>query len=279
MRDTILGPAAAHAVASDPSSFKALKEIGVHGHELAYAAKFFSYLPPTNSVHYAHCSTSSAATPEECNASIDILQNHLNPSTVQWLEVRDLVNDGSSSFSGKRLTESDGVGAYVDAVVDISPLFKFTGVMVLFLCVHPRALVTPTHSEMVPKCWPRIQHLDLCGTLPIGRLPSIDYTHLLQVVRGCKSLQVLGLPFDGTQLPDVDDVMVVSFSVKTLRVCGSPLQSDIEQMEDILWKTLPHLNTLNFAYHPWLHVESPSNTLWNRIAEEMELEVCDESED
>ena len=91
----------------------------------------------------------------------------------------------------------DEVEGYHEAIVDISPLFKFTNLRTLFLSVYPRALVTPTDAQMIPKSWPNIAHLDLCGSLPIGRPPSIDYAHLLQVGEGCKTLQVLGLPFDG----------------------------------------------------------------------------------
>ena len=164
--------------------------------------------------------------------------------------------DGSSFFFKEDLTAPGSVEASDDAAVDISPLLKFTELRGLCLCVRPRALVSQTNSEMIPKCWPKIRYLDLCGTLPIGRLPSIDYTHLLQVVGGCKSLQMLGLPFDGTQLPDADDLKVESVSVKTLRVCGSPLGADTAQMEAIL-----RLKTLDFAYQPaGLHVESPSDT-------------------
>ena len=51
MLDTKLGPATAHSVASDPSSFKALKEVCVHGHKLAYATKVL-LLPPSNQIRF-----------------------------------------------------------------------------------------------------------------------------------------------------------------------------------------------------------------------------------
>jgi hypothetical protein len=257
----------ADIVTSDPSSFSALRQAFIHGDEIHYAAKFFHYLPSTNSVRFAHCSTSASSSVEECRLTIDILEQQLNPRTLERLEVLDFENDGSGAFSPTEiLVEGDDADVAGEPAIDMSPLFKFGHLKTLILCVGPGVLVPESGIGRIPKNWPGMEHLDLCGTFPNGRRPSIRYRHLLELVDNCKALRVLGLPFDGTNLDvDLEDTHDSGASLKTLRVCGSPIR-DVVLMQAVIRRTLPHLKDLDTFYHGWLDVAGGSDSRWSEVS-------------
>ncbi|KAJ3506170.1 hypothetical protein NMY22_g17341 [Coprinellus aureogranulatus] len=273
----------AEAVASNPSSFKSLTRLSVGGHPIDDAAQFLHFLPPSNKVRVVQCFGTQEAYEEACFFAIAVIEHRLNPLTLETLEIRDmedpaLCDIGTRGIGSQEEEDARGLNYAPDYMdlertgghpsetgVNIGPLFKFTKLKKLILNVTPRLVVTKTEVDMIVKTWPNIEHLDLCGPLPLERLPSIDYSHLLQIVETCKTLRVLGLPFDGTRLLDTEESPIKSDSVEVLRVCGSPIQGTPASVAAIIRRDFPRLKDMNPAYSRWLTVNGPSDNLWTAV--------------
>ncbi|KAJ3504390.1 hypothetical protein NMY22_g17941 [Coprinellus aureogranulatus] len=273
----------AEAVASNPSSFKSLTRLSVGGHPIDDAAQFLHFLPPSNKVRVVQCFGTQDAYEEACFLAIAVIEQRLNPLMLETLEIRDMEDPPLSDIGMREIgsqEEEDSRGLncapnYVDLEltaahpsetgVIIGPLFKFTKLRKLVLNVSQRAVVTKAEVDMIIKTWPDMEYLDLGGPLPLERAPSIDYSHLLQIVETCKYLRTLGLPFDGTRLLDAEESPIKSDSVEVLHVCGSPIQGTPASVAAIIRRNFPRLKDLNPAYSRWLTVNGPSDNLWSAI--------------
>ena len=131
------------------------------------------------------------------------------------------------------------------------------------------------------------RNLDLCTTISSPFLPSIDHTHLLEVLDGCPSLQHLGLRFDATKIASTqdygDDKPAGSRRgpyprLHKLSVGESPISSP-EGVTEFLNFTFPNLKALDMSYshrpHPHVDVgiqpeepEAPRiDEVWDSIRE------------
>lgn len=223
-----------HAILSDFPSIRSLSTTEFGG--LSNIKTLLRAVPPANKIEAVRATSPLPTDMSEFIGAVSSIQKFCNPATLRQIEVDDGASLGSPHEEIFDLylnsTEDD---------IDISGLSKFTNLEKLELRWQRSLRLTPREVTLVPTWWPRIRHLDLCPTYPSqGRIPSIDHTHLLDIVRGCPLLRFLGLRFDATQIPGKHQGDVEVFRLETLKVGESPIVSP-SRVAAFLKRHFPHL--------------------------------------
>ncbi|KAF6753203.1 hypothetical protein DFP72DRAFT_902184 [Ephemerocybe angulata] len=128
--------------------------------------------------------------------------------------------------------------------LDLSPLHEFNQLEFLRVSVLGGVQLGPQALSQIPSIWPKLSTLDL---LPSdehnGRMPSIDHSHILQLLHSLPSLRVLRITFDTTQLSPDQPISSTPFNLRVLGVGYSPIISPSRVLK-FLQAHLPQLESL-----------------------------------
>ncbi|KAF5332856.1 hypothetical protein D9611_005395 [Ephemerocybe angulata] len=128
--------------------------------------------------------------------------------------------------------------------LDLSPLHEFNQLEFLRVSVLGGVQLGPQALSQIPSIWPKLSTLDL---LPSdehnGRVPSIDHSHILQLLNSLPSLRVLRITFDTTQLSPDQPISSTPFNLRVLGVGYSPIISPSRVLK-FLQAHLPQLESL-----------------------------------
>jgi hypothetical protein len=133
------------------------------------------------------------------------------------------------------LTWIQGLGPYdepldtdVREVLDITSLLKFRSLKHLGLAFGGVMDVNPELLRRIPTAcqWPQIRSLSLCGPYSDSRIPAINHTHVLSLLRECPTIDTLSLKFDTARIsgPEIEEYGTFP-SLRELEVEDSPIYS------------------------------------------------------
>lgn len=216
--------------------FSNLKKLELKSLDLLQITAFIQQIPPTSPVEVLAFSSIKFAPPSEAQNAVESIGLHANPGTLRSL----LLRDGYDEFEDSGQPIKEPIELDPDASTDITSLLAFkhlTSVQVLF---KETILVTPELIARIPMAWPSLTMLELCPQVPSTRTALIDHTHLLDLLRGCKSLLYLGLRFDATKIKGSEQDRGAPFPLRGLRVGDSPILSPWRVL-DFLERNMPSL--------------------------------------
>ncbi|KAF6753239.1 hypothetical protein DFP72DRAFT_1046713 [Ephemerocybe angulata] len=217
-------------------TFSNLKTVKLRSAELPQITAFTQQIPPTSPVEDLHCTSVKFAPSSEAQNAVESIRLHANPSTLRSLILRD----GHDEYEELAEPIGEPLELDPDAPIDISSLLAFkhlTSVQVLF---KETVQVTPALIACIPLAWPGITVLNLCPEVPSTRMPLIDHTDLLELLRGCKYLLYLGVRFDATKIRDSEPDRGAPFALRGLRVGDSPILSP-SRVLSFLERNMPDL--------------------------------------
>lgn len=250
--------------------FASLRHLRVEFNKPSQVERLLKYLPSTNSVKQLECISWGHTDASECQAAVEAVRQYCNPLSLAHLSVHasEVIPPHGSVPSQEPMDVNAGDG------VDMTPLYNFKMLESLTMQSKGGVHLTPDVVDSIVSAWPRMRHLDLCPTYPsFGRIPSIDHTHLLPILRGCPSLDFLGLRFDTTQMAAKEQAtgQPSTFRLRTLRVGESPICSPARVVE-FLQRHFPVLTKLDRSYDS-IPGRSPTmlDKRWASVAEEMGL--------
>ncbi|TEB32530.1 hypothetical protein FA13DRAFT_1839923 [Coprinellus micaceus] len=181
----------------DASSFSSLRVIVIRSYHLWSLRAVLLFLPPTNVVEEFEAELETLSDRSDIQNTIETILEYCNPSTFQRLKWVDCTVPGATIPEESIDPElEDDVGD-----VDIWGLCKFAELNHMTIWSGGHITLQPQDIPKVVTSWPNLNHLDLCSmAYSDGRMPSLNHTHLLEIVQGCLSLRYLGLRFDTCQL-------------------------------------------------------------------------------
>ncbi|KAJ3514213.1 hypothetical protein NMY22_g14816 [Coprinellus aureogranulatus] len=166
-----------------------LEELVLDSPSINNITGFIQRLPPTNRIRVlkSDC-TADTAGMEQCQHLLNAVQEHCNPTALRHLRLRH-----TTAFM------EEEVSIDFEHPLDVSVLFDFHNLETLHIALSAGVCLTPAYADSIPKAWPKIEKLKLGVRYPDSRIPLIDHTHLRAIIRGCPSLQTLGVRFDATK--------------------------------------------------------------------------------
>jgi hypothetical protein len=232
----------------EDNGFSALRILIVGVWALRSVEPLLQMIPASNKLERVKASCWVPNSWPDPQMAINAIEEHCNPLTLLSVEVFD-----NESMPG--CLQHHFFDHYPDSSprdVDFSGLQRFTKLQTVTVHWSGNLRLSPSKLSEIPEWWPRLQHLDLCTGHPCrGRMPTLDHTHLLELLRRCPSLRFLGLRFDTTQLRPGDDTQgaTETFRLETLRVGESPICSPF-QVATFIRKYFPTLKKLDMYYVP-----------------------------
>ncbi|KAJ3534016.1 hypothetical protein NMY22_g7097 [Coprinellus aureogranulatus] len=245
------------------SDFASLRVLDIMSWELISIKALLQAVSPTNGIERVVSICSAPTDISDCQETISSIESYCNPHTLLSIEVVD-----TRSHNWKAEVRLDMYPDCCEADLDISGLSKFTNLQELVVRWQKSVQLSPRETALIPTWWPHIQHLDICQQYPsLGRMPAIDHTHLLDLVRGCPLLRYLGLRFDTTQIPGKHQDPVEIFRLEVLRVGESPIVSP-SRVAAFLKRHFPRLEKLDFDYETVMQRETTIlDKRWAAVAE------------
>lgn len=151
--------------------------------------------------------------------------------------------------------------------IDLSPLVPFRLLEQLQIRMHEAVSITPKLVEQIPYFWPHLQRLFLSHEITTSRLPSIDHTHVLQLVRGLPALRDLGIRFDATAITEEDTGPTLPPPrLHALRIGLSPIYSPSRALH-FLRHNFPSLEILDISHMPRLEEGALYKRRWECVLE------------
>jgi hypothetical protein len=200
--------------------FAALESLDIAAETLQGIVHFIQYLPlaANSRIHSFEATTDDQSTVVVAQQLINLVKTHLNPSILRHLKLAQ---------QGFFLAEPMDVDP--DARLDISPLYEYRNLVELEINLVQDVWPTPEEvTQQFPIFWPNICSLKLSvdPDLPGHRLPRIDYTHVMELLRACRNIKILGLRFDATGIQTGEKVTGLDGNRLTaLYVGDSPIYS------------------------------------------------------
>ncbi|KAF6761369.1 hypothetical protein DFP72DRAFT_1062363 [Ephemerocybe angulata] len=253
-------------VTSNTEKFRALRELRVHSRRLEIATRLVRHLPPRSSLRILECTTPQPATLNEATDAIYAAEAHTSPFTLESLRLEDCVVpdlDQSQPLDFDVNNPHSPLARYLDANIRISCFLPFSRLRELSLCFYPRVSVSPEDIALIPTSWPNLTVLNLRGTFPILRQPTLDHTHLVYLIERCPSIRVLGLPVDVRRVQGTESIPGGRFPLQKLYVCGSPIDSS-ERVQAFMQTNLPEVEVV-VRYQTWLYTNSESEMVWAEV--------------
>ncbi|KAJ3518441.1 hypothetical protein NMY22_g13677 [Coprinellus aureogranulatus] len=249
-----------HAALTD---FAFLRVLNVTSWELVSIKAMLQVLSPTNRIESVVSICPCPTDISDCQQTLSAIESFCNPYTLRSVKVAD-----TCSCNWETEEQLDMYPDSCEADLDISGLSKFTNLQELVVRWQKSVQLSPREAALIPTWWPHIRHLDLCQQYPsLGRMPAIDHTHLLDLVRGCPLLRYLGLRFDTTQIPGKHQGPVETFQLEVLRAGESPIVSP-SRVAGFLKRHFPRLEKLDFDYETVVQRETTIlDKRWAAVAE------------
>ncbi|KAJ3518884.1 hypothetical protein NMY22_g13457 [Coprinellus aureogranulatus] len=264
--------------------FPSLRELDLDFDRIDHLEYFLKYLPLDNQVHTMQCTLWKPSSPSSYQSAIDTIGRICNPHSLKHFSLREDSKDYPDLFwpeedeeDEEDEDEEDGDGDLnmdvdLGKPVNLTTLCSFPLLETLTVWLSKPLQLGPQDIERMGTAWPNMHRLDLCASFPsFGRLPAIDHTHLLSLLRGCPSIRYLGLRFDATRIGETDDDG--TFLLRTLRVGGSPICSP-SRVVGFIRKHFPKLEELDDT--PVDEVDDARFTMlekrWGTVRRELRLE-------
>ncbi|KAJ3535878.1 hypothetical protein NMY22_g6287 [Coprinellus aureogranulatus] len=173
-------------------------------------------------------------------AMLDALKEHCNPFTLNSVLLKSskfLEHDGDEESA-----EMEDPGE-----VDLSPLYSFKQLEYLDIQVQHSIMITRRTLAEIATSWPQLRCLVLCPQYSSGRVPLISHDHVLGLVHNLPSLRELGIQFDATRIPEIEQDVVCFSKLRIFRVGGSPIYSP-SRAAAYLKSHFPFLEQLDIDY-------------------------------
>ncbi|TEB32513.1 hypothetical protein FA13DRAFT_1813413 [Coprinellus micaceus] len=171
------------------------------------------------------------------NAQMIALQaKKCNHQALEYLTMPDfdqpVGRDNYDQVYLHRYANPDLHGAPAGDPIDISPLHSFHKLRILDIRLRKVDVhFAPEHIAALSASWPSLRVLNLSPYFPSdGRLPSINHSHILQLLDSSPFLRELGLRFDTTQIMARDSTVTPQKQYPRLRVLhvgDSPISSPL----------------------------------------------------
>ncbi|KAJ3547972.1 hypothetical protein NMY22_g1443 [Coprinellus aureogranulatus] len=133
--------------------------------------------------------------------------------------------------------------------VEIPSLFPFKRLESVRLELFQAISVCPETAERIPYMWPKLTCLILSPAFSTSRPPSIDHTHIIQLLDGLPALRELGVRFNATVIEpeETSPGSHSQYRLRILRVGNSPILSP-SRVQQFLSSKLPYLEALDVTY-------------------------------
>ncbi|RXW19728.1 hypothetical protein EST38_g6122 [Candolleomyces aberdarensis] len=219
--------------------FATLESLEITGNDLPNIVNFIQYLPvAANSRIRAFAVTAyDESTVTNRQQLIKLVKVHLNPSVLQRLKLAQ-----------QHILIQERMEVDPDIRLDISPLYEYRNLVDLEVNLVEDVWPTPEEvTQQFPAFWPNISSLKLSVDPDIldHRLPRINYTHIMELLRACRNIRTLGLRFDATGIRRGEKITEVDGSrLSALFVGDSPIYSP-ERVSEFLGEHFPQLEGLH----------------------------------
>jgi hypothetical protein len=219
-------PSASHFTMDVNRGFTALESVEITGKHLQAIMRFIQYLPvAANSRIHSFAVTAheqSIVVPfhssDDLQQLINLVKVHLNPSILKRLKL------AQQDFYVPEPTEFNP-----DIRLDISPLYEYRNLVDLEVNLVEDVWPIPEEvTQRFPASWPNISSLKLSVDPDFldHRLPRIDHTHVVELLRACRNIRTLGLRFDATGIQIGEKIAGLEGNrLSTLYVGDSPIYS------------------------------------------------------
>ncbi|KAF6741767.1 hypothetical protein DFP72DRAFT_229186 [Ephemerocybe angulata] len=246
--------------------FCSLRTIVVISYRPTSVITLLPSLPHTNIVESITCSHPTTST-EEWQEVVDVIGTYCNPGTLESLCI-----DGY----GMGPIEREALDMKPHPEVKITALTKFKKLAKLKLCFEGGVQVRAEDIPAIRDAWPEMCSLDLLPTEGCrSRMPVINHTHVLEILKGCPNLNLLALRFDTTQLTDEEAEADCQFDLGTLCVGASPICSP-SIVAKFIRSYFPELRILG-VYYPGRLGDTATkgrpmmDKRWSAVVKELEL--------
>jgi hypothetical protein len=251
--------------------FPSLRELNIATDDIPSLNSLINCIPIPNGIQSLSLSTQDIGGFNETQAFLELLSERLNPAFFLSLSLSDNGKDESIPYQ----TDSQDLELYPIGEFNISSLFALTKLVRLELSLTTPVRVSPEDISSMAAAWTQIVAL---GVLPIqtcyGRLPLINHTHVLNLLRACTHLRYLGLRFDTTQIGE-DEKTKRYDNLGCLLVGESPICSP-SRVVKFIRRAFPKLQELYVEYDECAWKKSIQRKRWAAVREELGLATSQE---
>ncbi|KAF5337256.1 hypothetical protein D9611_002913 [Ephemerocybe angulata] len=247
--------------------FRSLRAIAVTSDRPTSIMTLLPSLPHTNMVKRITCNMDTATSPEEWQEVVDAVGTYGNPDTLD-----DLYLDSSVMCP----VEREVLDMKFRPEVKITALTKFRKLAKLMLRFEGGVQVRAEDIPAIRDAWPKMCSLNLLPTQAChSRIPAINHTHVLEILKGCPNLDILALRFDTTQLTDEEAEADCKFDLGILCVGASPIWSP-SIVAKFIRSYFPDLRRLG-VYYPGRLGDTATkgrpmrDKRWSAVLKELEL--------
>ena len=230
--------------------FQSLRFVEIKSRGAEDILGFLQHLAPETSLRQLRITTFETSSFEALQNTISAIQHHCDTSTLETLTWTQALGP---------YDEPDDID--VQEVLDITPLLKFGSLKHLHLAFRGVMDVNPELLQRIPKAWPQIHSLGLCGRYSDSRIPAINHTHVLSLLRECQSIESLNLKIDTARIsgPEIEEYGTFP-GLKELEVGDSPIYSPSRVFEFIK-AHFPRLKVLRAGHD----AESLNQKRWDTV--------------
>ncbi|TEB32568.1 hypothetical protein FA13DRAFT_261103 [Coprinellus micaceus] len=128
---------------------------------------------------------------------------------------------------------------------DIAPLLDFIGLRSLIINVPCNIQLTSPMIYKMLTAWPYLHCLVLAPSRSLSHPPSIDHTHVLELMQKLPNLRELGIRFNASGVAGQERIAGSPSKLRILRVGRSPICSS--GVITLLRSNFPHLEVLDIT--------------------------------
>ncbi|KAJ3509426.1 hypothetical protein NMY22_g16292 [Coprinellus aureogranulatus] len=273
----------------DVFSFRPLSQVSIL--KVTYlSAETTNPNPSSNPVHYP--SLASLRKLEGRSARIEDVMHYMNrlatPNCLQTIsyfglsssavsQYQDVINSISRScnaltlsaitLQNNRLARLPPEPLDVEyGQVEIPSLFPFKHLESVRLELFQAISVCPETAERIPHMWPKLTCLILSPAFSTSRPPSIDHTHIIQLLNGLPALRELGVRFNATAIEsgETSPGSHSQYRLRILRLGNSPILSP-SRVQQFLSSKLPYLEELDVTYMARANEDTLYRRRWEAV--------------
>lgn len=229
--------------------------------KLSVMVAFLQHIPRDNSMAKVSITADFSGNCGTLQRAVDTISKNCNPLALRELGL-DVDTVGREGDAQLELDEQDGF--------DITSMLPFRKLKKLSIWIPCSIRLTPDLLELLPTTWPALKTLVLHSALPSNQIPSVNHSHLLDLLKGLPSLDQLTIRFNATEITGNEVFAGALFSLGRLNVCDSPISSPSRVLSFLktnvslthppefppflggrMWKTPVHLERWQTVQNSW----------------------------